>query len=74
VRREVLYNILIEFGMTLELVRLIIMCLNKIYSKVCTGKSLSDAFPIQNGLKQGDALEPLLFNFALECAIRKDWN
>jgi hypothetical protein len=32
---------------------------------------LSDSFPIQNGLKQGDALSPLLFNFALECAIRK---
>jgi hypothetical protein len=34
-------------------------------------KVLSDAFPIQNGLKQGDALSPLLFNFALEYAIRK---
>jgi hypothetical protein len=32
---------------------------------------LSDKFPIQNGLKQGDALSPLLFNFALEYAIRK---
>jgi hypothetical protein len=32
---------------------LIQMCLNEICSKVCTGKSLSDAFPIQNGLKQG---------------------
>jgi hypothetical protein len=32
---------------------------------------LSDNFPIQNGLKQGDALSPLLFNFALEYAIRK---
>jgi hypothetical protein len=32
---------------------------------------LSDSFPIQNGLKQGDALSPLLFNFALEYAIRK---
>jgi hypothetical protein len=32
---------------------------------------LSDSFPIQNGLKQGDALSSLLFNFALECAIRK---
>jgi hypothetical protein len=32
---------------------------------------LSDSFPIQNGLKQGDALPPLLFNFALEYAIRK---
>jgi hypothetical protein len=28
-------------------------------------------FHIQNGLKQGDALSPLLFNFALEYAIRK---
>jgi hypothetical protein len=32
---------------------------------------LSDSFPIQNGLKQGDALSQLLFNFALEYAIRK---
>jgi hypothetical protein len=32
---------------------------------------LSDKFPIKNGLKQGDALSPLLLNFALEYAIRK---
>jgi hypothetical protein len=32
---------------------------------------LSDTFPIQNGLRQGDAISPLLFNFALEHAIRK---
>jgi hypothetical protein len=32
---------------------------------------LSGAFPIQNGLKHGDALSLLLFNFALEYAIRK---
>jgi hypothetical protein len=35
------------------------------------GKHLSDSFPIQNALKQGDALSPLHFNFALEYAIRK---
>jgi hypothetical protein len=28
-------------------------------------------FPVQNSLKQGDALFPLLFNFGLEYAIRK---
>jgi hypothetical protein len=39
------------------------------HSKVYIGKHLSDSFPIQNGLKQGDALSPLLFNFALEYAI-----
>jgi hypothetical protein len=30
------------------------MCLNGMYSKVRTGKHLSDNFPVQNGLKQGD--------------------
>jgi hypothetical protein len=47
------------------------MCLNETYSKVLIGKHLSNSFSIQNGLKQGDALSPLLFNFALEYAIRK---
>jgi hypothetical protein len=56
----------------MKLVRLIKMCLNLTYSKVHIGKHLSDSFPIQNGLKQGDdALSPLLFNFALEYVIRK---
>jgi hypothetical protein len=71
VRREVLYNILIEFGIPMKLVRLIKMCLNETYGEVRIGKHLSDNFPIKNGLKQGDALSPLLLNFALEYAIRK---
>jgi hypothetical protein len=53
----------------MKLARLIKMCLNKMYCKVHTCKHLSDNFPIQDGLKQ--ALSPLLFNFALEYAIRK---
>jgi hypothetical protein len=39
------------------------------YSKVCVGKYLPDNFPIQNCLKQGDALFSLLLNSALEYAI-----
>ena len=46
------------------------MCLNETYSRVRVGKHMSDMLPVWNGLKQGDALSPLLFNFALECAIR----
>jgi hypothetical protein len=55
----------------MKLVRLIKVCLNETYSEVHTGKHLSDNFPFQNGLKQGDALMPLIFNFALEYAIHK---
>jgi hypothetical protein len=28
-------------------------------------------FPIRNGLKEGDVLSPLLFNFALDYAFRR---
>jgi hypothetical protein len=49
------------------------MCLNETYSNVSIGKHLSDNFPIQNGLKQGDALSPLIFNFDLEYGIRTVW-
>ena len=66
VRREVLYKILIEFGIPRKIVRLIKMSLTETYSRVRVGKNVSDMFPIRNGLKQGDALSPMLFNFALE--------
>jgi hypothetical protein len=55
----------------MKLVRSIKICLNGTYSKVRKGKHLSESFPIQNGLRLGDALSPLLLNFALEYAIRK---
>jgi hypothetical protein len=71
VRREVLYNILIEFGIPMKLVRLAKMCLNETYSRVQVRKHLSNTFPIKNGLKQGHALSPLLFKFALEYTIRR---
>jgi hypothetical protein len=71
VRREVLYNILNEFGIPRKLVGLIQMCLNETYSTVRIGKYHSHKFPIQSGLRRGDALSPLLFNFSLEYAIRR---
>jgi len=47
------------------------MCLNNTYSRVQVDKYLSDMFPIKNGLKQGDVLLLLLFNFAVEYSIRR---
>jgi hypothetical protein len=45
-----------EFGVCMKVVMLIKTYLNETYSKVRMGKHLSDNFPIQNGIKQGDAL------------------
>jgi len=66
-----LYKILIEFGIPKKLVRLIKMCLNETFSRVCVGNYLSDMFPMRNCLKQRGDLSPLLFNFALEYAITR---
>ena len=55
----------------MKLVRLIKMYLTETYIRVWVGKNLSDMFPIRNGFKQGDGLSPMLFNFALEYAIRR---
>jgi len=52
VRGEVLYNILIENGTPLKLVRLIKMCLNETYSRVQVGKHLSHLFPTRNSVKK----------------------
>jgi hypothetical protein len=46
--------------------RKVIIVIHLIYKNITILK-----FIIRNGLKQGDALLPLLFNFALEYAIRR---
>ena len=47
------------------------MSLTETYSRVWVGKNVSDRFPIRSGLKQGDAVSPMIFNFAIEYAIRR---
>ena len=68
--REVLCNILIQFGFLLEMIRLIKLCLNETYSRVTVGKYLYDLFPTKNGLKNKYVLSTFLFRFTLEYAIR----
>ena len=55
----------------MKMVRPIKMCLNETYSRDRLGKHLCDIVPVMNGLKQGNALSPMLFNFALEYAITR---
>lgn len=53
----------------MKLVSLIEIDLNEHCSMFCISRHLSLVFLIQNGLKLGEALSPLLFKFALECPI-----
>jgi hypothetical protein len=52
-------------------VRLINMCLCETYKTVRIVKYLSVMFPFKTVLIKVDALTPLLFSFALVCAIRR---
>jgi hypothetical protein len=54
-----------------KLVALIKTCLNENCNRVLIGQNLNGKFPIQNGLKLGDALSPLLFNIALQHVTRR---
>jgi hypothetical protein len=72
---SILYSIVTEFGIPMKFVTLIKTYLNGTCSKVRISKNLSDAFPIQNSLKQGDALSPLpltlLYNMPSERSKKK---
>jgi hypothetical protein len=70
-RKEVLYNILIKFGTTMNLIILRYTCLTETCIRVRVGKNLSDMFLIMNCLKHVDGLAPFLLNFALKYAIRR---
>jgi len=63
--------LIIGIGLSLLKSSFSLLKVTETYSTVRVGKNVSDRFPIRNGLKQGDALSPMLLNFALEYAIRR---
>jgi hypothetical protein len=69
VRREVLYNTL-KFGIPMKIVRLIKMCLNATHRGICVLNICLTSF-LLGMVKTRTFLLPLLFNFALEYAIRR---
>jgi hypothetical protein len=61
----------IEFRIARTFVSQIKMSMHEASSRVHIGKHLCNAFGVHIGLKQADALYPLIFNFSLEYAFRK---
>jgi hypothetical protein len=67
---EVLHNIHTEYSTTMNLLKLITMCLNKTYSNACVSKHSRHAFPIHNDTKKWKASSLSSFNFVVEYAFR----
>lgn len=78
VHRESLYSITEEFGIPNKLVSLTKICMEGTKYQVTVDSTLSEAFTVKTSLKQDDSLSPLLFNLALEKAVRlsswRKWN
>jgi hypothetical protein len=78
VRGEVLYSLLTEFGIPMKLVRVIKMCLNKIYGKVHIGKNLMFLFKMvwNKEMLYWHCFPTLFYNMSSGKSkkIRKHWN
>jgi sorting nexin-29 len=72
--RERLWEALRAFGIPMKIIKMIKLCKSKTYSREKFGNELSMAFKIKSGLRQGDAMSPILFNMALESVVREMLN
>ncbi|XP_048481716.1 uncharacterized protein LOC125489586 [Plutella xylostella] len=68
--REALFTILRNFKIPAKIVSMVEVATKESRMKVRVGGELTDEFAVVTGLKQGDALSPMLFNLALEHVLR----
>lgn len=68
--RSKVWNRLRQSKISEKLIRLIRMCVEGSKGKVRIERELTDTFDISSGVRQGDGLSPLLFNLALEKALK----
>ncbi|CAG9134902.1 unnamed protein product [Plutella xylostella] len=68
--REALFTILRNFKIPAKIVSMVEVATKESRMKVRVGGELTEEFAVVTGLKQGDALSPMLFNLALEHVLR----
>jgi Reverse transcriptase (RNA-dependent DNA polymerase) len=70
IHRSTLFNILKEFNVSKKLINLIKATMENSEIKIKIANSTSKSFKVTSGLRQGDALSPILFNLVLEKVVR----
>jgi len=70
IHRPTLFKILKEFNMPKKLINLIKATMENSEIKIKVANSTSKPFKVTSGLRQGDALSPILFNLVLEKVVR----
>jgi sorting nexin-29 len=70
IHRNSLYNIMEEFRFLKKLINLTKLAMEGVKYQVRVDNIMLEVFNVETGLKQGDALSSLLFNIALEKAVR----
>jgi len=70
INRDQLWIALTNLGIPNKLIKMIKKSNSNTFCKVRWQGELSPLFEVKSGLNQGDALSPILFNFALEQVVR----
>ena len=70
VNREELLAAMVEFNIPKKIINLVRMTLKNVKCRIKVMSQLSEPFYTEQGLRQGDSLSCLLFNLALEKAVR----
>lgn len=68
--RESLWAVMLKFGIPEKMVKLIQTYTKSSKCRVRYNPQMSEEFNIDNGLRQGDAPSPMLFNIALKYVVR----
>lgn len=69
--RSKLWSLMKKFKFSDKIIKLIKLCVNDSKGKVKVGREYTEIFEINTGVRQGDGLSPILFNIALEEALRE---
>ncbi|KAF0750707.1 Reverse transcriptase domain-containing protein [Aphis craccivora] len=71
IARSTSWNVMVELVILAKLVRMVKACMKNSRCKVKFNSVLSKEFTVTTGVRQGDALSPILFNIALESVVKE---